>query len=140
VYEYVMDLCLREARWEEKQALQGKLVDGRYHGLAVGCFVEGGAAGPHENARMVLEADGSVSVYVGSSAVGQGLQTIMTQIAADALDLPMDRIRVFHGSTSYVTSGVGSFHSRSTVMGGNAVLLAAAEMISRIREAGAQVL
>ena len=140
VYEHVMNLCVQEAKWNEKQALQGKLIDGRYHGLGVGCFVEGGGAGPHESARMVLEKDGSVSVYLGSSAVGQGLQTIMMQIAADALELPMDQVRVFHGSTSYVKDGVGSFHSRSTVMGGNAILLAAAELIIRIRRAAAEML
>jgi carbon-monoxide dehydrogenase large subunit len=89
---------------------------------------------------MVLEKDGAVSVYVGSSAVGQGLQTVMMQIAADALELPMDRVRVFHGTTSYVKAGVGSFHSRSTVMGGNAILLAATELISRIGKAAAEIL
>ena len=47
--------------------LQGKLIDGRYHGLAIGCYIEGGASGPNENARLVLETDGTVSVYVGSS-------------------------------------------------------------------------
>ena len=50
---------------------------------------------------MVLEPDGIYSVYVGSSAIGQGLETAFAQIAADALEVPMDRIRgVFHGSTS----------------------------------------
>lgn len=139
-YEHVLDLCLEEFGWTEKQALQGKLIDGRYHGLAVACFVEGGAAGPRENARMVLENDGTVSVYVGSSAVGQGLQTIMMQIAADALELPLDRVHLFHGSTSYVKEGGGSYHSRSTVMGGNAVLIAAKELKSQILAAAAEML
>ena len=50
---------------------------------------------------MVLETDGAFTVYVGSSAVGQGLETVFAQIAADALEMPMERIRgVFHGSTS----------------------------------------
>ena len=139
-YEHVMDLCLQKIGWYEKQALQGKLIDECYHGLAVACFVEGGAAGPRENARMVLEQDGTVSVYVGSSAVGQGVQTVLMQIAADAMELPMEQIRLFHGSTSYVKEGWGSYHSRSTVMGGNAILLAANELISQIRKAAAEVL
>jgi carbon-monoxide dehydrogenase large subunit len=140
IYEHVLDLCLDKIGWHDKQALQGKLIDGRYHGLAVSCFVEGGAAGPRENARMVLEGDGSVSIYVGSSAVGQGVQTILMQIAADALELPMEKLQLFHGSTSYVKEGWGSYHSRSTVMGGNAVLLAAAELIAQIKKAGAGIL
>ena len=116
-----LDRCLAEIGWSEKAALQGKLIDGRYHGLAVGCYIEGGASGPRENARMVLETDGTVSVYVGSSAVGQGIETIFAQIAADALEMPLDRIRgVYHGSTDHVREGFGSFSSRSTVMGGSA--------------------
>jgi carbon-monoxide dehydrogenase large subunit len=139
-YEHVLDLCLSKANWAKKQGLQGRLINGRYHGLAVGCFVEGGAAGPRESARMVLEADGTVSLYVGSSAVGQGVETILTQIAADAMELPFDAFRVFHGSTTYVKEGWGSYHSRSTVMGGNAVLLAAAEVKSQMKQAGASLL
>lgn len=139
-YEHVLDLCLEKANWREKQHLQGRLIDGRYHGLSVGCFVEGGAAGPRENARMVLEEDGTISVYVGSSAVGQGVETILMQIAADAMELPLEAIRVFHGSTSYVKEGWGSYHSRSTVMGGNAVLLAAAEVKAQVLSAAAEVL
>lgn len=139
-YAEVLDRCLDRVNWQAKQQLQGRLVDGRYHGLAVGCFVEGGAAGPRENARMVLEVDGGVSVYVGSSAVGQGLETILMQIAADAMELPMQAIRIFHGSTSYVNEGWGSYHSRSTVMGGNAILLAAAELRLQILTAAAAAL
>ena len=98
-----LDRCLDEIGWSEKAALQGKLIDGRYHGLGVGCYFEGGASGPRENARLELETDGSVSVYVGSSSVGQGVETVFAQIAADALEVPIDRIRgVFHGSTGYV--------------------------------------
>jgi len=140
IYEHVLDLCLDKIGWQEKQVLQGKLIDGRYHGLAAACFVEGGAAGPRENAKMVLEDDGTVSIYVGSSAVGQGVQTILMQIAADALELPMERLRLFHGSTTYVKEGWGSYHSRSTVMGGNAILIAAKELIGQIKTAAAGVL
>jgi aerobic carbon-monoxide dehydrogenase large subunit len=138
-YRETLDRCLAEIEWSRKATLQGKLVDGRFHGLAVGCYIEGGASGPRENARMVLETDGAVSVYVGSSAVGQGLETIFTQIAADALEMPLDRIRgVYHGSTTHVREGFGSFSSRSTVMGGSAVIDAAANLKAAIRAAAAK--
>jgi carbon-monoxide dehydrogenase large subunit len=88
----------------------------------------------------VLETGGKISLYVGSSAVGQGVETILMQITADAMEVPLDVITVFHGSTSYVKEGWGSYHSRSTVMGGNAVLLAAAEVKSQILSAGASLL
>lgn len=133
-YLEIFDRCLAAFDWEGKQQLQGKLIDGRYHGLGLACFIEGGAAGPREGVRMVLELDGTVSVHVGSSALGQGLETILTQIAADALGLPMGQIRVHHGSTTCVKEGYGSFHSRSTVMGGSAVLEASAILLDAIRE------
>jgi aerobic carbon-monoxide dehydrogenase large subunit len=128
-YQVTLDRCLAEFGWAEKEKLKGKLIDGRYHGLAVCCFIEGGAAGPKESARLVLETDGTLTVYMGSSGVGQGLETAFAQIAADAMDMPMDRINnVFHGSTAYVSDGYGSYHSRSIVMGGSAVLDAAAKL------------
>src|SRR6516165_8082717 len=138
-YRLTLDRCLQEFGWVEKAGLQGKLVDGRYHGLGIGCFIEGSAAGPQENARLVLEPDGKVSVFVGSSAVGQGLETAFAQIAADALEMPIDRIRgVFHGSTAFVREGFGSFHSRAVVMGGSAILSAAEIFKERLRAAAAR--
>jgi carbon-monoxide dehydrogenase large subunit len=128
-YQVTLDRCLAEFGWAEKEKLKGKLIDGRYHGLAVCCFIEGGAAGPKESARLVLEKDGTLTVYMGSSGVGQGLETAFAQIAADAMDMPMGRInQVFHGSTAYVSDGYGSYHSRSIVMGGSAVLDAATKL------------
>ncbi len=41
--------------------------------------------------RLVLETDGKLSVYMGSSSVGQGVETIMAQIAADAMEMTYDR-------------------------------------------------
>jgi aerobic carbon-monoxide dehydrogenase large subunit len=137
-YHAVFDRCLKEFGWDEKSKLRGQLIDGYYHGLAVGSFIEGGAAGPKEAARLVLETDGSLSVYLGSSSVGQGLETIMAQIAADAMEVSYEKITVHHGSTSHVKDGYGAYHSRSTVMGGSAILLAAEKLKDLIRKAGAE--
>jgi carbon-monoxide dehydrogenase large subunit len=87
---------------------------------------------------LVLEPDGSLSVYLGSSSVGQGLETIMAQIAADATEMPYEKIRVLHGSTSHVKEGYGSYHSRATVMGGSAILLAAEKLKQSIKTLAAK--
>jgi carbon-monoxide dehydrogenase large subunit len=138
-YQITLDRCLAEFKWAERAKLQGKLVDGRYHGTAIGCYLEGGGTGPRENARLAIEPDGSISVFVGSSSVGQGVETVFAQIAADALEVPMERInRVLHGSTDYVTEGYGSFSSRSIVMGGNAIVDAANHLRDLIRATAAQ--
>lgn len=136
----LLDRCLDEFGWAEKIKLQGKCIDGRYHGVSVGCFIEGGAAGPSEDARIVLETDGTFSVYLGSSGVGQGIETIMGQIAGDALEVPFERVRVHCGSTGFVAEGYGSFHSRSTVMGGSAIVMAAEALKAKLKNVAARVL
>jgi aerobic carbon-monoxide dehydrogenase large subunit len=138
-YRLSLDRCLEEFRWADKAKLQGRLIDGRYHGLAIGCFIEGGAAGPKETARLEINPDGSVAVFIGSSAVGQGVETVFAQIAADALEIPMDRISgVHHGSTAYVSDGYGAYHSRSVVMGGSALLDATRNLHDLIRATAAK--
>jgi carbon-monoxide dehydrogenase large subunit len=138
-YRATFERCLAEFGWTEKAALQGRPIDGRYHGVAIGCYLEGGGSGPRENVRLELKTDGSVSVYVGSCSVGQGVETVFAQIAADALEIPMDRIRgVWHGSTGYVERGYGSYSSRSIVMGGSAIVAAAATLKDGIRKAAAE--
>jgi carbon-monoxide dehydrogenase large subunit len=137
-YQMTLDRCLADFDWSGKSKLSGQLIDGRYHGLALSCYIEGGASGPKENARLELNADKSFSVFVGSSAVGQGVETVFAQIAADALEVPMARIKqVFHGSTDYLDEGFGSYSSRSIVMGGSAVIAAAGKLRESIREAAA---
>ncbi len=136
-YAITLDRCLKEFDWPEKAKLAGKFLDGRFHGIAVGCYIEGGALG-EEHARLVVEEDGTVSVFVGSSSVGQGVETVFAQITCDALELPLDRIRgVSHGSTNLLAGGGGSFSSRSTVLAGSALVEAAEKLKAEIREAAA---
>lgn len=136
-YHAAFDRCLEEFGWDSKVAMQGRLIDGRYHGLSATCFVESGGAGPRENVRFVLEQGGAVTIYVGSSALGQGIETAFAQIAADALGLPFEAFRVLHGSTTFVHEGFGTYHSRALVMGGSAVLDGAKNLVEAIRAAGA---
>jgi len=136
-YTRTFDRCVADFDWAGKAPLNGRLIEGRYHGLGIACFIEGGGSGPREHARMDVEADGAVAVYVGSSAIGQGLETVMAQIAADALHLPMSRVRVLHASTTYLRDGFGSYGSRATVMGGSAIMDAANNLLEALRAAAA---
>ncbi len=136
-YHAALDRCLAEIGWDEKIALQGRRIDGRHHGLAVTSFVQSGGGGPRERARMVVLADGTVSVHVGASANGQGLETAYAQIAADALGLSLEAFRVLHGSTDTVSDSGGTYHSRSWMLSGSAVLDAGQKLLSAIRQAGA---
>lgn len=136
-YAMTFDRCVAEAGWQQKAELNGRLVGGRYHGLGIACFIEGGGSGPSETARITIEEDGTFAVYVGSSAIGQGIETIMAQIAADALEVPFDRVRIYHGSTTYLENGFGSYGSRATVMGGGAIVRAAEKLLEQIKDSAA---
>src|SRR5262249_25070978 len=57
---------------------------------------------------------------------------------ADALELPLDRVKVLHGSTTYLREGFGSYGSRSTVMGGGAIVVAAKNFLERFRAVAAR--
>ena len=105
--------------------VNGTTKNGRRHGVGVVCFVESSGAGPTETARIAVGPDGGAEVSVGCSALGQGLETSMAQVCAEYLGLPMESITVRHGTTSLLPSGNGTYHSRTVVMGGNAVRLAA---------------
>jgi carbon-monoxide dehydrogenase large subunit len=136
-YHATFERALGEIGWAEKQPLQGRLIEGRYHGLAAVPFVESGGSGK-ENARLEIEVDGSISVYVGSSVLGQGLETTLAQVAADTLKLPFERIRILHGSTTYLREGFGTFASRSMVVGGSAVMDGCSNLIAAIRAAATE--
>jgi carbon-monoxide dehydrogenase large subunit len=127
-YPAVLRRALQEFDYAGLSRLRGKMVDGKLHGVGIGCFVESTGGGPSENARIEISEPGRIDLFIGSSSAGQGHETVMAQILADELAVPIDAIRVFHGSTGYVTRGFGSYHSRSIVMAGGAIVLAARKL------------
>jgi carbon-monoxide dehydrogenase large subunit len=109
----------------------GRLVNGKLSGVGIGCFVESSGAGPAETARIVVKP-GRVELYTGCASSGQGHETVMAQILADELAVPLDGITVFHGTTSFVDEGYGTYHSRAIVVGGSAVKAAAAKLAAQL--------
>jgi aerobic carbon-monoxide dehydrogenase large subunit len=111
--------------------------DGRLVGVGLGCFVEKTGLGPWEYARVELEGDGTFSLYSGSASLGQGLETALAQICAEALGVQPEQVAVVHGDTDRVPRGNGAFASRGTVMAGSAAHLASVAMAHRIAERAA---
>jgi carbon-monoxide dehydrogenase large subunit/6-hydroxypseudooxynicotine dehydrogenase subunit gamma len=72
--------------------------------------------------------------------VGQGLETVLAQICADALGVDYRRIRVVHGRTDRIAFGMGAFASRATVMAGEAARLAALDLRATALEAAAELM
>jgi CO/xanthine dehydrogenase Mo-binding subunit len=113
---------------------------GRRMGLGFGAYVEGTGIGPYEGASVSIDPDGSVSVATAHGSQGQGHETIFAQIAGDELGVPVDRVRVTTGDTRRLAYGVGTYASRTAVVGGNAVLMASQEVRRQAAEVAARVL
>ena len=132
-YGAVFEQTLKEIGWAEKHSLLGKTVEGRCHGIGFASFVESSAGGLKEQARIRLDRKGNLDVFVGSTSSGQSHETVFAQVCADALHLPLDRIRIICASTDELQEGFGTWHSRSAVMSGNAVATTAQAFMERLK-------
>ena len=99
--------------------------EGHYLGLGMACFVEASGLGPLEGARVKVESTGRVSLAVGSPPQGQGHETTLAQICAGELSMGIESVDVRLGDTERLSYGTGTFASRTAVVGGNAVSMAA---------------
>lgn len=106
-------------------------------GLGVATFIEMGNPGIFEQSRVVAEPDGSFTAHVGIASVGQGVETVLSQVAADQLGVPLDRVRISYHDTDVVPEGQGAFSSRATVWGGHAIAGAIQDLVARANEAAA---
>ncbi len=126
-------LELADYRGLTREAARARATGG-LAGVGLALYVE--RVGPGwESAEVAIEADGHVIVRTGASSHGQGHETTFAQIAADALGVDPGAVEVRSGDSWEIPSGMGTFASRSTTIGGSAILLAAREVRQRL-EAG----
>ncbi len=130
--------------WRDKH---GKLPPGRGIGVGCGGFVSGAGYPiyrsdfPHSNAVIRVGEDGlAVSLYIASAEIGQGCDTVLPQIAAEELGIPYDRVWLVESDSVLSPTDLGSYASRVTLMGGNAVKMAAAAVKTQLlKVAGRQL-
>ena len=120
-----LELIDYDAFREEQQRARDR---GRYLGIGIACYVEETALGPYESGTVRVEPSGQIVVLTGACSSGQGHHTVLAQIAADELGVPVDDVVVVHGDTELIRSGVGTYASRSGPVAGTAVRNAAGEV------------
>jgi CO/xanthine dehydrogenase Mo-binding subunit len=135
----VAEACAKKAGWQqtEKGWQKPQLQGGRGIGFAVGYKNTGFSFGYQENcwAKVKLQGEGDIEravVYIGSADVGQGAHTAIQQMAAEALDLALERVKPVASDTATSPGSSGSCSaSRMTFMAGNAVRGAAAAALEK---------
>ncbi len=125
-YPRLLEECLR---------LLGPRPTGDNVGMGLGVYVEGTGVGPYEGAHVQVLVSGKVVASTAVPSQGQGHATVFAQVVADALGVDVADVEVHGGDTRRLQWGVGTFASRSAVMAGNAMHVAAglvAEKAKRI--------
>jgi carbon-monoxide dehydrogenase large subunit len=133
-------LALAGGDWPALAAARGaRRARGEVVGLGLGFYVEPCGQG-WESARITLLPDGRLRAATGSTAQGQGRETAFAQIVAEALRVEPEAVAVLHGDTAATPPGIGALASRSTGIGGGALLRAAAALEALARPRAAELL
>jgi carbon-monoxide dehydrogenase large subunit len=137
----MLERALAESDWEGFAARrEASRRRGRLRGRGLSVYLEWtGAPVRTETVDMKVDPEGIVTVFTGTQAMGQGLETTYTQLAAELLQVPASAVRVVQGDTDQV-NGVGSVGSRSAFVGGSAAVAAGRKVIARGRELAAEAL
>lgn len=125
-YALLLEKAVARFGWvEAEQAARRRRNAGEHVGIGLAYFVEKTGLGPTDSAHVTVSPSGAVEVLTGGASLGQGFETVMAQICAEALGVDYSLIRVIHGQTDRIANGIGAHASRATVMTGNAVHVAA---------------
>jgi len=140
-YAGLLDKTLAKIGWTALQAaLRQRRAAGERVGAGLAMFVEKSGLGPSDTVRISVDPTGAVEVVTGVASVGQGVETAIAQICADALGVDYARVRVVHGQTDRIEQGSGAFASRVTVMTGEATRIAATALREKALRAAAELL
>jgi carbon-monoxide dehydrogenase large subunit len=140
-YPGLLDAAVAEAgRLGYADLVQRGRRDGALRGLGVAMFLEKSGLGPQETADVMISTGGAVRVLSGGTSLGQGVETVLAQIAADALGTDPASVSVVCGDTDLQPFGMGSWASRTTVVAGNAVHAAARAVRERVTQLAARML
>ncbi len=118
-----------------KRTQQQRRDAGELYGIGLSAYVEPSGQG-WESARVRVGADGTITAASGSSTQGQARETAYAQIVADVFGVEPTQVEVVVGDSDTVPAGIGALASRSTAIGGSALLQAAREALDLSRQAG----
>ena len=136
-YPELLEAAAQSVNWHAPLESSGNRVR-RGRGLA--CTYKGTVTPSTSSASIAMADDGSAKVLTATTEIGQGSRTILAQIAADELRLPLERVSVAYVDTDVVPWDQTTSSSRSTYMMGTAVTYAAEDIRKQLAELAADLL
>jgi carbon-monoxide dehydrogenase large subunit len=153
-YEGCLEKALTAFDYTTRRDEQRELrAAGRYRGIGVAAYTEmcgmapsrrlassGFDRGGWESARINVDSSGKITLFSGSMSQGHGHATVLAQIAADELQVPINDIEVVQGDTRQVQAGHGTFNSRSIPVGGSSVKACAERIVAKAKRIAAAMM
>lgn len=153
-YNPILDKALELAGYDGFEARKAEAAGrGMLRGIGFSTYIEacglapsniagaiGAGVGLYESAEVRFSPTGTVSVFTGSQAHGQGHETTFAQVVADRLGVPIDNVEIIHGDTGRVQWGHGTYGSRSLAVGGSAIVKACDKVIDKAKKVAAHLL
>jgi carbon-monoxide dehydrogenase large subunit len=137
----VMDAALAKIDWAGFPARRAEAAKrGKKRGIGLAYYLEATGGGPTENASVKFADDGFVDVYVGTQSTGQGHETAYAMLTSHELGIPIDKIRIRQGDSDSLPSGGGTGGARSLYSEGQAILVTAASVIEKGKQAASDML
>jgi carbon-monoxide dehydrogenase large subunit len=153
-YDQTLDAAMKMADVSGFAARKAEAAKrGKLRGLGYACYIEacgiapsnvagalGARAGLFEAGEIRVHPTGSVTVFTGSHAHGQGHETTFAQVVADRLGMPLENVDIVHGDTSKILFGMGTYGSRSIAVGGTAIVKALDKIIAKGKKIAAHLM
>jgi len=138
-----LDAGVKEIKWYEKREKYSKKQNGRYrNGIGMVSLMQGSSIPDIDMgaASLKMNEDGSFNLLVGATDLGTGSDTILAQMAAEVLSVPVDKIVVLSSDTDVTPFDVGAYASSTTYLSGYAVIKTAEEVKKQILETASEIL
>ncbi len=133
----------RDSRWKEVRSDRSRKEGRKRRGIGMSAcaMFSGSAYYPFASAAVVkLDDDGAATLFTGATEFGQGIETTLSQVAAEELRLDLAEIKVISGDTDICPIDIGNFLSAGTLVSGNATRLAAQDAMRQLLQIAADLL
>ncbi len=141
-FEGTMQMALKSADWAGFEARRAEAkVRGKLRGIGLSAFIEGAGSRPMEGMRMRVDEAGRVTLFAGTYAHGQGHLTVYSQLVNEFLGVDFNDVDLVDGDTALAPeTSVGTFGSRSSMVGGMGIRMSADKIIAKGRRIAAHLM